>query len=273
MSRCAFGRSTKIGQKSCFKLAELECMVQAWNALEPKSKIELDMREQDADALWDELYDKLKNRDERRWLENTAFMDQVEATCPQLANTIKYLALRPFFFGSMDDLWLAQKDINHCLVQLLYCFRKCVSPTLQYLGAQPVDYFIRHPEHVKIPFDEDWGIVLNTATQQEGGEHWVALFHARDTFTLEYFDSNGELPSPRVHKILTTLKSKNKYLKTVRLSEKEHQEDEYNCGVYTILFLFLRYIQVPFEKIEAEKMGFSHITQFRDLLFDKCMKT
>lgn len=269
MSRCALGRVRSSRKtSSCFTSNELNCMVSAWNLLNMNDTIDITSN-LEADDLWQNLSEKLKNTNERQWLDNATFMNKVQSICPDLAGTIKYLAFRPFFMIASGDLWLSQKDINHCIIQLLHSFRKCVSDDdAIYLGAQPVDFFTNHPKSSKIPYSQDWGVILNTVSQQEGGEHWVAMFHAKNTLTLEFFDSSGESPSDRLMNVLNVLKNRNKYIKTVKISDTVHQEDEYNCGVYTILFLFLRYIAISFEKIEAEKLGFDHIHQFRDLLFD-----
>lgn len=269
MSRCALGRARKSG-KSCFTLPELECMISAWNALATNDAIVIDKTNViNADELWIALIAKLKDQDERNWIENTIFMNKVADICPELAKTIKYLAFRPLFVGTLDeDLWLSQKDINHCLIQLLHSFRHTVANDLVFLGAHPVDHFLNCPADAKIPYGQDWGLVLNTASLSEGGEHWVALFHQKKTLHLEYFDSNGDPPPPRLNEMLTMLKQRNRYLKTTLRSKRKHQEDEYNCGVYSVLFLFLRFLNVALEKIEAEKMGYKHIHQFRALLFD-----
>ena len=240
-------------------------MISAWNQLNAHDTILTE--EMSADDLWDILYKKLNVTNERDWLENVEFMNKVESICPALANTMRYLAFRPLFNDQFDPR-LSQKDINHCVVQLLYSFRKTVSSDLNFLGAQAVDYFSEQTHDTLIPYSTDWGIVLNTVTRSEGGEHWVAIFHAKRTSTLEYFDCSGEPPSRRLCNVLKLLKAKNKYIKEIITSTKSHQEDEYNCGVYALLFLFLRYISISFNTIEAEKITYNHIRQFRDLLFD-----
>ena len=274
-SRCAFGRR-RYGNKSCFTVDELTCMINAWNALQPDDPIIYSGGSSSsrkgtatADDLWNALTHKVEHDSEREWLENQVFMQQVEQSCPELAKTMQYLCLRPFWGKERDDMWLTQKDIHHCLIQLLYSFRHSVSTDLNFLGARPVDHFNSAPQDITIPFDQDWGIILNTVTQREGGEHWVAIFHAERSTTLEYFDSSGQPPPPRLVKVLNMLKARNRYMRQVVISTRMHQEDEYNCGVYTILFLFLRFLSISFEKIEDENLGFVHISHFRKLLFDE----
>ena len=267
MSRCALGRR-RHANKSCFNLEELQCMVHAWNALHERHQI-LDTLQMDPDALWSSLIQKLQARDERQWLQNNIFMSKDEVMCQELAKTIRYLALRPFFEGKEADLWLSQQDINHCMLQLLHGFRDSLPNTLVYLGAQPVDHFTSLPQEVKVPYTAKWGIILNTATRQEGGEHWVAIYKDDESTTLEYFDSSGHPPTKRLVTVLELMKRRNPFIKTIITSSKVHQEDEYNCGVYTILFLFLRFLSISFEKIEDENLGFVHISHFRKLLFDE----
>lgn len=93
------------------------------------------------------------------------------------------------------------------------------------------------------------GVVLNTDVHTGGGIHWFALFfdfRNRNSITLEYFNSSGNIPTEEVHSYLITFQRKvckafpTSKCTIERVSSVQLQNSQTECGVYSCYFVISR---------------------------------
>lgn len=89
----------------------------------------------------------------------------------------------------------------------------------------------------------NYGIIINTETSSEEGEHWVAIFLPKKG-KIEYFDSFGRSPSNIDY--FTNFLAFNR----VKFNGEKLQGDtKKTCGQHCIFFLMCRFIGISFENI------------------------
>jgi hypothetical protein len=104
-----------------------------------------------------------------------------------------------------------------------------------------------------------FGVVLNTDYTVGPGIHWFCLFgeynEQNKKITIEYFNSSGESPLEEVQAWIQT--TKYKLMDKMNLPEKNIeikystgirlQNDNHSCGVYCLMYIWLRLEGQPFE--------------------------
>lgn len=88
----------------------------------------------------------------------------------------------------------------------------------------------------------NFGIIANTETSSEDGEHWVAFFFP-ESGIVEYFDSFGKKPNDKYFINFLSLQE-------VTFNNLKLQNDmSDSCGPHCIFFLMARFVGIPFENI------------------------
>ena len=128
-----------------------------------------------------------------------------------------------------EDIRMNNKEIDHVM-------SKCL-PSKNWAGIFPSD---------KIPFSIcrncDFGIICNTDSSQQKGEHWIAIF-LPEYGVPEYFDSFGGPPNV---KIFSDFLSNGEYIYN---SVQIQSDDGFTCGHYCIFFLLCRFIGIRYYDI------------------------
>lgn len=122
---------------------------------------------------------------------------------------------------------------------------------------------------------DTFGVVLNTDTRAGAGIHWFSLFcdFRKRPFTVEYFNSSGNMPMPQVHDWLNKTTSYIKDAgyadtKKVILSKFPHQIDsETECGPYSVYYIWSRLNGVSSDTFQKNRVKDSEMIKFRKLLF------
>ena len=98
-----------------------------------------------------------------------------------------------------------------------------------------------------IPFDIcrkcNFGIICNTETSEESGEHWIAIYMPREGH-LEYFDSFGRYPH-----ITNFISFLNPKINSFQYNDVQIQSNTgITCGHFCILFLLNLFMGVSFKE-------------------------
>lgn len=121
---------------------------------------------------------------------------------------------------------------------------------------------------------KSFGVVLNTDWSTGGGIHWYCLFGFYDgkQVQLEYFNSSGKEPLPETQAWL--LKTKHYLEKQMKVPVKIHystgivfQNDDHSCGVYCLMYLWLRLEGISADWFNSENFGDKVMHKARKILF------
>jgi hypothetical protein len=123
---------------------------------------------------------------------------------------------------------------------------------------------------------DTFSVVLNTDTREGAGIHWFCLFcdFRQRPFTVEYFNSSGNMPLLPVHEWLekTTADLQDAGYhdtKMVILAHFTHQIDsETECGPYSIYYIWSRLNNVSPDTFQTNRVKDSEMIKFRKLLFN-----
>ena len=98
-----------------------------------------------------------------------------------------------------------------------------------------------------------FGCVLNTATYDTGGQHWVALFVDIPNKTIEYFDSvgHGLDKFPDVCKWVEAVRGQMPELKFAPLNVEPHQKKNWDCGLFACYYIIKRVQGTPYEAFHS----------------------
>jgi hypothetical protein len=123
-----------------------------------------------------------------------------------------------------------------------------------------------------------FGVVLNTDWSHGGGIHWYCLFgeHHGSHIVLEYFNSSGR--DPLVETQAWLHKTKHHIHSTLRIpTEIKYstgvlfQNDDHSCGVYCLMYIWLRLEGVPASWFNARNFNDEFMHKARKVLFRHCV--
>ncbi len=121
------------------------------------------------------------------------------------------------------------------------------------------------------------GIVINTASCDGAGVHWVALCVDHRDCTVELFDSTGEYkrelqPVTGFARFLVAECSSvfDKKYKIV-VQDSPVQQDLNTCGVFSLFYLYARILGAAPQRIDTvlkSRRGNDYIRMFKEILFN-----
>lgn len=151
--------------------------------------------------------------------------------------------------------WLSNFDIDDILDQAVKRHPEFLHITFQMRDFAEVN---NDPTNAANLANLDWPLhykegkrcfatVMNTDYSSGRGLHWFALFgdFREEPYTLEYFNSSGELPLKEVKRWLLESAAKwsaamAKPVAPVIVSRVQHQKDNYSCGTYALYYILTR---------------------------------
>jgi len=155
----------------------------------------------------------------------------------------------PEEWRSNPAAWLGNATIDEAMRQYMQ-----LRPDFLYLGALPVDFDAQGPlgtcavsaacrltvERLARDGVRAVGLIINTDPQGQPGRHWMALHLDVVGGRFSFFDSVGSPPPQPVRAFCDRLAAG--YAGTevqprLRWSERRHQHENTECGVYGMLFL------------------------------------
>jgi hypothetical protein len=119
-----------------------------------------------------------------------------------------------------------------------------------------------------------FGVVLNTDVTTGRGIHWYCLYGEKinNKIQLEYFNSSGREPLPETQAWLQ--KTKHYLAKELKIPVDvkyttgiQFQNDEHSCGVYCLMYIWLRLEGIDNEWFNTENFNDSVMHQARKVLF------
>jgi hypothetical protein len=180
--------------------------------------------------------------------------------------------------------WLNTLDIKRVLKQY-----EDIYPDFVFLGPVPMDFCnlagnevcniniarARSSGKIKI------GIVFNTDPSTEPGKHWISMFiditdNNPANQEISYFDSYGIAPMlPEVKALIVNLQKQNPKIK-LKLNcngnfctrAVRHQQNNTECGMYSINFIVMRLTGKPWEQLVLhQRWSDEQMTELRKTFF------
>jgi hypothetical protein len=119
-----------------------------------------------------------------------------------------------------------------------------------------------------------FGVVLNTDYSHGRGIHWYCVMGEKleNKVVLEYFNSSGKEPLPEtqawLHKTKHFLTRELNYMVEVKYSTGiSFQNDEHSCGVYCLMYIWLRLEGTPREWFKSDNFNDEFMHKARKVLF------
>ena len=121
---------------------------------------------------------------------------------------------------------------------------------------------------------KQFGVVLNTDWSSGRGIHWYCIFGEKknNKIQLEYFNSSGKEPLPETQAWLQ--KNKHYLAKELKIPVEvkystgiQFQNDEHSCGVYCLMYLWLRLEGVDNSWFNSENFNDTFMHKARRVLF------
>jgi hypothetical protein len=271
MSFCAPNVKVK-NNYTCFTYEELKSLAEAFNNM-VEQNIPICMKRKcakkqkikmtgDKRKLWGRINERLRYLCKREycWIEQN-FLDGIQDKF--LREKLMYYTFKPKMTKTRYS-WLDTADINNVLQQYHEIFN-----SFKFWGALPSDFY------TKIPFKtsdlhkyNQVGIIFNLDTHDMPGSHWVAFLVDNVTKRIEYFDSTGDYPNKYISKFIEKIRL-DKKLKDydVKINTNVHQQENTECGVYSIYYIIHRLLGYTFEDISNHKIKDKYMNKFRDVIF------
>lgn len=174
-------------------------------------------------------------------LHDEKFTNLLKSSCSKLYEAIRYQSLKPSFKTS-ESGWLDEENINDVMKQ----YTKDLS--FSWLGTLAID------EIPTVWPQTRFAAIVNLSKRNEPGSHWVAVLRAKRYLPIEHFDPVGDDTKFRL--------GLNAYV-----HRKKHQNDDSNCGVYSIYYILSRFNDVPLKNFEKEDITEEQMEDFFDKLF------
>lgn len=119
-----------------------------------------------------------------------------------------------------------------------------------------------------------FGVILNTDFSTGRGKHWVCVFGdmRQEPWTLEYFNSSGNPPTPQVidwfekMRIETHMKH-NKNLNIIYANNIRLQYSKTECGMWCLVYILNRIRGRPFNRFEIEGISDDEMYRCRKFIF------
>jgi hypothetical protein len=240
-----FAKNKRNMNHSCFTPESLVLLKNAYNkhhANDPSKQIHsTDQRE-----IWDQLNVRLPHCEKE-----TCWLNQLnDANIQKQMEQLLFAPTQPEEWRKDPNTWLSNYDILKVLDQYEIAY-----PSFLFIGPTPIDFDeIDNNECVwkelcNFSLQKQYnkkirkiGIIFNLDKHDESGSHWVSMFVDLDERFIFYFDSTGMRIPPEIKKLMNRIKEQGKQLtnpisfKTIT-SNKEHQMEDTECGMYSLFFL------------------------------------
>jgi len=197
--------------------------------------------------------------------------------------------IKPDGPGNSED-WLNGRNINECTMDIYKHFDKKELRFKNRICGDGLTYFdckseFAYEKEKRVPqyftfkmrdtifdniFDSNKyncaGFVLNIDWSTGGGTHWIAIFinNVSPPYTLEYFDSAGDIILPEIKKYFDTFGSN---FQPICVRSFAQQQDNHSCGPYSLYYIYSRLQGVPWQHFRKYAIGDKQMHKFRKHLF------
>jgi hypothetical protein len=181
-----------------------------------------------------------------------------------------------------SEAWFSNIEIDGVLDQIQ---KKYIDRHFLHLPFQMIDFEKTDTALARLDWPAEYekgyrcfGVVLNTDTSKGRGEHWFSIFgdfsDGAKEFTIEYFNSSGELPMNEVATWMKKVKHKwQPYfqniakIKDVCATRIINQKDGFSCGAYSLYYIISRLDGIPYQWFAKNAIGDNNMVEFRKYLF------
>jgi hypothetical protein len=179
-----------------------------------------------------------------------------------------------------SNAWLSNNNIDEVLAQIQKQYKE---KNFFHICFQMIDFEKTKSELATLDWPKkhkegfrSFGTVLNTDYSTGRGKHWFALHGSfqdtDDEFTIEYFNSSGELPMDEISMWMKKVKHEwqpafDKPIKDVIVTRIENQQDDWNCGPYSLYYIISRIDGTDYKYFKNNKIGDDNMQLFRKFLF------
>jgi len=178
----------------------------------------------------------------------------------------------------MNKDWLSNFNIDEVLRQIQ---KKYKDKHFFHVPYQMRDFEKTNSELANLDWESKYkrgyrtfGTVMNTDYSDGNGIHWFAIFgdflDDNKCYTIEYFNSSGELPLPEVSSWMKRFKHSlnlDKPVKDIVVTRIENQKSTSECGLYSLYYIISRLDGIPMEWFKKNRVKDSTMYTFRQYLF------
>ena len=240
-----FSKTKRDIKHSCFTKESLVLLKSAYNKHHANDTSK-QIHSTDQREIWDQLNVRLPNCEKE-----TCWLNQLNDTNIQKQmEQLLFAPMQPEEWRKDPNTWLSNYDILNVLDQYEIAY-----PSFLFIGPTPIDF--DEIKNNKCIWEElcDFslqkqynknirkiGVIFNLDKHDESGSHWVSLFIDLDERFIFYFDSTGMGTPDEIKKLINRIKQQGKKMTTpIRFkmvtSNKEHQLENTECGMYSLFFL------------------------------------
>jgi hypothetical protein len=216
---------------------------------------------------------------------------QQDFVAPDLRNKILDKAFRPLKPNSWyknRQTWLNTYDILNVMNQYQDKYKDFL-----FLGVFPIDFQEVNEYGQCIATDmcgfklskmlskgkKRFGMVLNLDRHDQSGSHWVALYcnlsSRRKNFGIYYYDSVSNTPPKEVAEFMKGVEKQTYEVFSKKVADRfamrynkiQKQFDNYDCGVFSEVFLTQILKDIPFDIICKKMKTDREINALRDVLY------
>lgn len=172
--------------------------------------------------------------------------------------------------------WLTTTDILHVLKQY-----EVAHDDFVFLGTVPIDFCNISPNTgvCGVDLKKAWnngkykiGAVFNTDPSHKSGQHWISMYIDLKAKEINYYDSFGKVPIPT--EITQFIKILQKQASTIpggrfttKINTCRHQQNNSECGVYSINFIVERLSGKSWEEVMDDRLLDDQVNKRRKFYF------
>ena len=150
-------------------------------------------------------------------------------------------------------------------------FETCNNPNFEKIKKVTIDWLIKNNKQTS-------AAIINTDTCDGGGQHWFPIFIdlRKDCILLEYYNSVNKRMPNNICEFFNKLKTnyenlntgdKKRKIKICSYRPAKHQNENSECGIYSLYYIRSRLDGIPGEDIINTPLSDNLIHEFRKALF------
>jgi hypothetical protein len=275
---CSPYNQLKYGEKegTCYSQKDLVSIAKEYNKLSDQ-KINIHQPKKELHANLEQAFQTVCNNNELCWVNNDIIKSQ------HLKTKIKtnFRPLKPTEWYNNNKTWLNTYDILLVLEQYEKLYKD-----FKMIGVYPID-FAKNDQYGNCigdilcnfnintslpPKKKQFGIVLNLDYHNEPGSHWVSLYcnlnPKKENYGIYYYDSVANSPPKEVIQFMNLVKDQvNDPKFQVKNNKIQKQFDNYDCGMFSIIFATQMLKKVPFDFICKHMRTDADINKIRDVIY------
>jgi hypothetical protein len=282
--------SMGVQDKTCMTVNELREVAKDYNEYVEKMGFKENQKVK-VSADKKELVEQMNARLSSRCKKGDHCWVQQDFVAPELRNRILQKAFRPLKPNSWyknRQTWLNTYDILKVMKQYEEKYKDFL-----FLGVFPIDFqdvdeygqciapdmcgF--HLSKMLTKEKKRFGMILNLDRHDQSGSHWVALYCGlsprKKNFGIYYYDSVSNRPPKEVWQFMKGVEKQAYEMFSKKVADRfairynkiQKQFDNYDCGVFSEVFLTQVLRNIPFDVICQKMKTDREINMLRDVLY------